>query len=229
MTLEPASARARSGRLPASRPSDPSLRSRRQCVSLAASALDVAHGVQYGEVPPSSLGRPHFQGLLRQIHRAFAVAAVTLGGLFAATPSPSVDRCWQVARSRPSAWTPSVVMSARCRSISLGIYSVTAWNVYALGIWPGLLQRRVDPAAWIKSTTIREFASVLEQAERSERAPAPPSSANVIHNKTNYCAWSNQSRQETSKVRRRKCWNAWWFPPKRGSISQTTQAVPVVI
>jgi hypothetical protein len=60
---------------------------------------------------------------------------------------------------------PFAVMSVRCHSISLGIYSVTAWNVYALGIWPGLLQRRSDPTEWITSTTIREPTSVFEQAE----------------------------------------------------------------
>lgn len=51
---------------------------------------------------------------------------------------------------------PFVVMSVRCRSIRLGLYSVAAWNVYAAGLWPGLLRRRIDPAAWIDSVVIRD-------------------------------------------------------------------------
>jgi glycosyltransferase involved in cell wall biosynthesis len=53
---------------------------------------------------------------------------------------------------------PFVAMSLRCRSVSLGIYSVTAWNVYAAGLWPGLLRRRVDPARWIPSAVLRDAA-----------------------------------------------------------------------
>jgi glycosyltransferase involved in cell wall biosynthesis len=53
---------------------------------------------------------------------------------------------------------PFVAMSLRCRSVGLGVYSVTAWNVYAAGLWPGLLRRRVDPARWIPSTVLRDAA-----------------------------------------------------------------------
>ncbi len=51
---------------------------------------------------------------------------------------------------------PFAAMSLRCRSAGLGVYSVTAWNVYAAGIWPGLLRRRVDPARWIPSAVIAD-------------------------------------------------------------------------
>ncbi len=60
---------------------------------------------------------------------------------------------------------PFVVMALRCRSISLGAYSVAAWNVYAAGIWPGLLQRRVDPAEWIKSVVICDAPRAETRAE----------------------------------------------------------------
>jgi glycosyltransferase involved in cell wall biosynthesis len=53
---------------------------------------------------------------------------------------------------------PFVVMSLRCRSIGLGLYSVTAWNVYAAGLWPGLLRRRIDPTRWIPSVVLRDPA-----------------------------------------------------------------------
>ena len=54
---------------------------------------------------------------------------------------------------------PFVTMALRCRSLNIGIYSVTAWNVYAAGLWPGLLHRRVDPTAWIESVVIRDAAA----------------------------------------------------------------------
>ena len=54
------------------------------------------------------------------------------------------------------ALSPFIVMSARCHSVRIGVYSVVAWNVYAAGLWPGLLQRRRDPADRIESTVIRD-------------------------------------------------------------------------
>jgi glycosyltransferase involved in cell wall biosynthesis len=60
---------------------------------------------------------------------------------------------------------PFVVMSLRCRSVDLGIYSVTAWNVYAAGIWPGLLHSRVDPAGWIESIVLREAIFAADHAD----------------------------------------------------------------
>jgi hypothetical protein len=57
-------------------------------------------------------------------------------------------------------------MPLRCRSVALGVYSVTAWNVYAAGIWPGLLHARADPAAWIDSVVIRDpVAATAQQAD----------------------------------------------------------------
>jgi len=50
---------------------------------------------------------------------------------------------------------PFLAMSARCRSIGIGVYSVVAWNVYAAGLWPGLFRRRLDPAGWIESTVVQ--------------------------------------------------------------------------
>lgn len=53
---------------------------------------------------------------------------------------------------------PFVTMALRCRSLDIGIYSVTAWNVYAAGLWPGLLRHRADPSAWIESVVVHDAA-----------------------------------------------------------------------
>ena len=120
-----------------------------------------------GEVLRSSSGRPHFRVLLRQLKRELLLlAAVHAWWLcLLATPFVVSGAGFALGLIATLGLAPFAVMSARCRSISVGVYSVTAWNVYALGIWPGLLQRRSDPTEWITSTTIREPASVLEQAE----------------------------------------------------------------
>jgi glycosyltransferase involved in cell wall biosynthesis len=51
---------------------------------------------------------------------------------------------------------PFAGMAIRCRSVAVGVYSVTAWNVYAAGFWPGLLRPRIDPVRWIESTVIHD-------------------------------------------------------------------------
>lgn len=63
-----------------------------------------------------------------------------------------------VAAVTAVALVPFVTMALRCRSLDIGLYSVSAWNVYAAGLWPGLLHRRTDPAAWIDSVVIRDAA-----------------------------------------------------------------------
>jgi len=120
-----------------------------------------------GEVLRSSFGRPHFGVLLRQVKRELLLlAAVHAWWLcLLATPFVVHGAGFAVGLFATLGLAPFAVMSARCRSISVGVYSVTALNVYALGIWPGLLRRRVDPAAWLNSTTIRDSASLLARVD----------------------------------------------------------------
>lgn len=78
------------------------------------------------------------------------IAAPILAGSFAAA----------AAAVTGLALVPFVTMALRCRSLDIGIYSVTAWNVYAAGLWPGLLRRRIDPNSWIESVVIRDAAAL---------------------------------------------------------------------
>jgi len=61
---------------------------------------------------------------------------------------------------------PPAFMMLRCRSISLGLYSVVAWNAYAVCFIPGLLRRRADPASWIESREIEEVVDVAPALTR---------------------------------------------------------------
>jgi hypothetical protein len=51
---------------------------------------------------------------------------------------------------------PIAVMSLRWRSARHGLYSVTAWNVYALSFLPGFLRSRASPTSWIDSTILKD-------------------------------------------------------------------------
>ena len=54
-------------------------------------------------------------------------------------------------------------MSLRFRSLSLGLYSVVAWQIHAIGFWPGFLRRRIPPTDWIASTVVetRAHATIM--------------------------------------------------------------------
>lgn len=113
-----------------------------------------------GELLHATFGTPAFPLVLRKLRwelflfaAVYAwwlclVAAPFFGGSFAAAAGAVIA----------IALIPFATMALRCRSLSIGIYSVTAWNVYAAGLLPGLLRRRVDPAGWIASVVIREAA-----------------------------------------------------------------------
>ena len=49
---------------------------------------------------------------------------------------------------------PFLVMAIKWRSVRYALYAVSAWNVFALGFWFGLIRPRVDPKAWIDSRVI---------------------------------------------------------------------------
>jgi glycosyltransferase involved in cell wall biosynthesis len=51
---------------------------------------------------------------------------------------------------------PVAAMSLRWRSLRHGLYSVAAWNVYALSFLPGFIRSRVSPTRWIDSTVVKE-------------------------------------------------------------------------
>ena len=120
-----------------------------------------------GEILRTMIGARHSRLMLDQIKRhALLLAAVHVwwlcllaAPLIVRGPLPAAGAMAMLGLF------PFAVMSARCRSISLGIYSVTAWNVYALGIWPGLLQRRVDPRQWIDSSVVWDPRSSADHAD----------------------------------------------------------------
>jgi glycosyltransferase involved in cell wall biosynthesis len=122
-----------------------------------------------GEVLRATAGRNGFWLALRKMGRELALLGAVHVWWLALIVVPFViaTPIGGVAAAMALGLLPFIVMSVKCRSIPLGIYSVTAWNVYAAGLWPGLASRRIDPAAWIDSTIIRDAGSAVSADGRA--------------------------------------------------------------
>ncbi len=120
-----------------------------------------------GEILRGALGQSRFRFVLRRLKREISLLSAVHLWWLALIAAPFFAHGFVPAAIAITTLglLPFVVMSARCRSVSLGIYSVTALNVYAAGIWPGLLHARVDPAGWIESIVIRNPSSADRQAD----------------------------------------------------------------
>jgi glycosyltransferase involved in cell wall biosynthesis len=122
-----------------------------------------------GEVLRAALGRNEFWPALRKMrHDLLLLSAVHIWWLaLIAVPFAAATALRGVVALATLALLPFAVMALKCRSLRIGLYSVTAWNVYAAGIWPGLFGRRVDPASWIDSTIVQEGDAAQARARPS--------------------------------------------------------------
>jgi glycosyltransferase involved in cell wall biosynthesis len=121
-----------------------------------------------GETLRASLGKPHFAVVMRHQWKLFALwTSVHVWWVLLATTPFLVNTLAQLALALAALiLVPIAYMIVRCRSVSLGLYSVVAWNAYALCFIPGLLRRRTDPAAWIESREIGEVAEIAPALDR---------------------------------------------------------------
>jgi glycosyltransferase involved in cell wall biosynthesis len=111
-----------------------------------------------GEILRAAFGQPAFWLALRKLRWELFLFAAVYGWWLCLIAAPFIVRGHLAGAALLAALAllPVVAMSLRCRSASLGLYSVAAWNVYAAGLWPGLLRRRVDPARWIDSSLVHD-------------------------------------------------------------------------
>ena len=124
-----------------------------------------------GEVLRAAVGKKHFAFVIRHRGRVFglwlAVQAWWLCMVAVAVLAASLAQL--VAALAALILLPVAIMSVRCRSISMGVYSVVAWNAYALCFIPGFLRKRIAPSLWIESHPIchdRETVRELVNAAR---------------------------------------------------------------
>lgn len=94
-----------------------------------------------GEVLRGAMGQPHQQIVLRRMGHVRAGIAVILWWI--ALLACLFTGSWWALLGLLAA--PVLFLSLRRRSLRLGLYSIAAWNVSAIGLVSGLFRRRVHP------------------------------------------------------------------------------------
>jgi glycosyltransferase involved in cell wall biosynthesis len=109
-----------------------------------------------GEGLRAAIGREHFWFVLRHQGRAFALWLTVYAWWFGLATTPFVAGTPLVMSEELTGLIllPVAIMILRSGSVSMGIYSVVAWNINALCFLPGLLRPRVDPRRWVESSEI---------------------------------------------------------------------------
>ena len=131
-----------------------------------------------GELFRAAIGRRHFWFIVGKDRNVFLCLFVTGWWIALALASFALSGWSAVSAIGALLLLPFAVMSLRWRSVRLGLYSVTALNVFALCFWPGLLRARTSPAGWIDSTVLQapDEAGAANQARpfgHGSRAHAP--------------------------------------------------------
>src|SRR5262245_6880719 len=126
-----------------------------------------------GELIRAAVGRPHFwfvTGKDKSFLLTLLVAAwwVTVAALALALRGFSAELAAALILLLPVA-----AMSLRWRSLRHGLYSVVAWNVYALSFLPGFLRPRVAPTTWIDSTLLQDCRPGEQPPALVQAAPQP--------------------------------------------------------
>lgn len=126
-----------------------------------------------GEVFRAALGQPHFWFVVRH-DRNLAICLLVVAWWLAIAVAIASLRGMAALLAFGVVLAPVLAMSLRWRSLHSGLYSVAAWNMFALSFLPGFLRSRKPPAQWIASTVIKEVA-VEHTASMQERSAAPAS------------------------------------------------------
>lgn len=108
-----------------------------------------------GEVLRAGWGKAHWPALLTGI-RELRLWAAVYGGLISMLALLVLvpDKSVAIGICLAMALGAVAVMSLKHRSVSLGVYAVTAWLFMAAALPLGFFQPRRDPAAWIESRVV---------------------------------------------------------------------------
>jgi glycosyltransferase involved in cell wall biosynthesis len=132
-----------------------------------------------GELLRAAIGRRHFWFVVLKDHQCFLCLLVTGWWIALALATFALSGMSAVLAAGAVLLVPFVGMSLRWRSVRLGLYSVTAWNVFALCFWRGLLRRRTPPASWIASTVLQAPGS--DETRPMHEAPRASADAPCGH------------------------------------------------
>ncbi|MPZ37715.1 MAG: glycosyltransferase [Rhizobiales bacterium] len=116
-----------------------------------------------GESVRAAFGRAHFP-LIFQENNTLKLCFAVHGWWLSMLACLFLIKSWPLAIAAMLGvlLLPVAAMSLRWRSLSVGLYSVAAWNTYAICFLPGLLRRRVSPTAWIESSVIKDVPVLSE-------------------------------------------------------------------
>jgi hypothetical protein len=122
-----------------------------------------------GELLRAAIGRPYFWLVVGKDHNCLLCLLVA-GWWMTVLLTPVMLSDWSaVFVAGAILLFPLAVMLLRWRSIRLALYSLAAWNVYALSFWPGLLRPRASPSSWIESTVVQASAPRIGDAPGGRR------------------------------------------------------------
>jgi glycosyltransferase involved in cell wall biosynthesis len=109
-----------------------------------------------GELLRAAIGRPHIWFVLRH-DRKLPLAILVVCWWSALVTTPLVlGRFSALVCVTILTLFPIVAMSFRWGSLYDGLYSVAAWNLFAVSFFPGFMRPRISPTAWIESSVIQE-------------------------------------------------------------------------
>jgi len=114
-----------------------------------------------GEIFRAALGRPYFWFVVGEDNNTLLCVLVAAWWATIGLVPFVVGGISAMAAGAGLVVLPFAAMSLRWRSLRYGLYSVTAWNVYALSFLPGLIRSRAAPANWIDSSVLQEVAPAI--------------------------------------------------------------------
>lgn len=129
-----------------------------------------------GEVLRAAIGAHHFPVIIQKQKRMLILLALIHAWWACLVAVPFLASDWWKAAFVMVALAlfPIAAMSLRSRSVSLGLYSVVAWQTHAIGFWPGFLRRRAPPADWIASTVVASEAYANPLSSSAAQRATPP-------------------------------------------------------
>ena len=123
-----------------------------------------------GELFRAAIGRPHFWFVVQKDHNCFLCFLVAAWWATITFTPFVLSGFFAVFVVGILFLLPFASMSLRWRSIRYALYSVAAWNVYALSFLPGFVRSRVSPTSWIDSAILKESLPSDRRSGFAERA-----------------------------------------------------------
>ena len=110
-----------------------------------------------GEAFRAAFGQPQFRLIFRN-NNAFLLCAIIHLWWLSILATPFVIRGWLMPAALLGLLAfPFAAMALKWRSWRYALYAVSAWNLYAVGFWFGLLRPRIRPETWIDSHVVADI------------------------------------------------------------------------